>query len=91
MSQPPTREEVFALVKHHLLEVIDGLTEDAIDGQKSLADSGASSLDIVEVVSCAMRDLKVKIPRAELALLENIDEVVDALYAAGVARASAAP
>ncbi len=45
-----------------------------------MKDMGANSLDIVEVVSCSMRELKVKVPRSELAQLQNIDELVDMLH-----------
>ncbi|MCK5797921.1 MAG: acyl carrier protein, partial [Deltaproteobacteria bacterium] len=41
---------------------------------------GANSLDIVEVVSSSMRQLKVKVPRSELANLEDIGALVDLLY-----------
>jgi acyl carrier protein len=41
---------------------------------------GANSLDIVEVVSCAMRELKVKVPRSELSKLTNVDGLVDLLH-----------
>ena len=89
MSQPPTRDEVLAVVKGYLLEVIEGLAEQDIDPQSSIADSGANSLEIVEVVTCSMRDLGVQIPRAQLALMDTIDEVVDALHRACVAKAGA--
>ena len=82
MNRPPTRDEVLAVVKRYLLEVIEGLTEQDIDLYKSMADSGANSLEIVEVISCSMQELGVSIPRAELALLENIDDIVEALYQA---------
>lgn len=75
------RAEVEAIVKKHLLEVVDDLIEDAIDTTKSMKDLGANSLDIVEVVSCSMRELKVKVPRAELSKLTNIDGLVDLLVA----------
>jgi acyl carrier protein len=73
------RTEVEAIVKKHLLEVVDDLKEDAIDTTKSMKDLGANSLDIVEVVSCSMRELKVKVPRSELSKLTNIDGLVDLL------------
>jgi acyl carrier protein len=41
---------------------------------------GANSLDIIEVVSLSMRELKVKVPRAELAKLTNLEGLVDLLY-----------
>src|ERR1700722_14407215 len=75
-----TREHVYAVVKRHLLETIDDLREDQIDPVRSMKDLGANSLDIVEVVSLSMRELKVKVPRAELARLTNFDGLVDLLY-----------
>lgn len=91
MNQPPTRDEVHAVVKGYLLEVIEGISEQDIDARKSIAEFGANSLEIVEVVSCSMRDLGVQIPRAELALLDHIDEVVDALHRACLAQAGRQP
>lgn len=76
-----TREEIMNLVKEHLMDNLeDELEEEDFDPSKSMKDMGANSLDIVEVVSCTMRDLKVKVPRSELANLVNVDELVDLLY-----------
>lgn len=75
-----TREHVYAVVTKHLLETIDDLHEDQIDPVRSMKDLGANSLDIVEVVSLSMRELKVKVPRGELAKLSNLDGLVDLLY-----------
>ena len=69
MNDPVSREDVLRILKRHLVETIDGLPEDAIDNSKSMADLGARSLDIVEVVSCSMRELKIKVPRVDLMLL----------------------
>ena len=55
-----------------------------------MKDLGANSLDIVEVVSRSMRELKVKVPRAELAKLTNIDGLVDLLYEVSRAEKQAA-
>jgi acyl carrier protein len=74
------RAEIEAIVKKHLMEVVDDLKEENIDTTKSMKDLGANSLDIVEVVSCSMRELKVKVPRSELSKLTNIDGLVDLLY-----------
>ena len=46
---------------------------------RSMKDYGANSLDIVEVVSGAMRELKVKVPRTELNKLTNLDGLVGLL------------
>ena len=76
-----TREEVLAVVARHLAQSVDGLDAGTIDPQRSMKDYGANSLDIVEVVSGAMRELKVKVPRTELNKLTNLDGLVGLLHA----------
>ena len=75
-----SREEVLEVVKRHLVDTIEELDGVEIDPAKSMKDLGANSLDMVEVVSCSMRELKIKIPRSELNKLANIDELVDLLH-----------
>ena len=75
-----TRDHVLAVVKKHLVEAVDGLTPEAIDPSRSMKELGANSLDIVEVVSSSMRELKIKIPRSELTKLTNVDGLVDLLH-----------
>ena len=55
-----------------------------------MKDLGINSLDIVEVVSASMRELKVKVPRSELSKLTNIDGLVDMLYEAVLEKERAA-
>jgi acyl carrier protein len=76
-----TREHILSAVTKHLANAVDGVDAAAIDGAKSMKDYGANSLDIVEVVSSAMRELKIKVPRSEMNKLTNIDGLVDLLYA----------
>jgi acyl carrier protein len=76
-----TRDQVLHVVKKHVLATVDGLPEAQFDPSKSMKDLGANSLDMVEVVSCAMRELKVKVPRSELSKLTNVDGLVDLLHA----------
>jgi acyl carrier protein len=78
-----TREHVMTVVVKHLMEAVDGLDAAAIEPTRSMKDLGANSLDIVEVVSRSMRELKVKVPRSELAKLTNIEGLVDTLHKAG--------
>jgi len=85
-----TREDVLEVVKRHLVDTIEELEGVEIDPVKSMKDLGANSLDIVEVVSCSMRELKVKVPRAELNKLTNIDELVDLLHKSVQEKESAA-
>lgn len=75
-----SREEVLEIVKGHLVDTIEELEGVEIDPSRSMKDLGANSLDIVEVVSCSMRDLKIKVPRSELNTLENMNQLVDLLF-----------
>jgi acyl carrier protein len=74
------REEIASVVRKHLIEVVDDIKEADIDMSRSMKDFGANSLDIVDVVSSAMRELKVKVPRSELGRLTNMNGLVDLLY-----------
>ena len=75
-----TREDVLSVVTRHLANAVDGIDPAAIDASKPMKDYGANSLDIVEVVSSSMRELKVKVPRSELNKLTNIQGLADLLY-----------
>lgn len=77
------REQIKSVVIKHLGDSVDGLDPDNVDTSLSMKDLGANSLDIVEVVSCSMRELKVKVPRSELAKLENVDQLVELLHSVG--------
>ena len=84
------REHVLQVVKKHVLATVDGLPESSFDPSKSMKDLGANSLDMVEVVSCAMRELKVKVPRSELNKLTNVDGLVDLLHSVATKNAGTA-
>ncbi|HVH99992.1 MAG TPA: phosphopantetheine-binding protein [Enhygromyxa sp.] len=75
-----TREDVLEVVMRNLVDTIEELEGVEIDPAKSMRDLGANSLDIVEVVSASMRELKVKVPRSELNKLENINQLADLLH-----------
>lgn len=72
-----TREEVIGVIKKHIMDNLEDLEESKIDPEKSMKDYGANSLDIIEVVSCSMRELKIKVPRGELSEIANIDQLAD--------------
>ena len=76
-----TREDVLSVVKKHILDITEDITEQQIDPSRSMKDFGLNSLDIVEIVSCSMRELKVKVPRSELSKLTNMDSLVSLLHA----------
>ncbi|KGE72701.1 phosphopantetheine-binding protein [Spirochaeta lutea] len=72
-----TKAEVIEVIKKNIVENLDDVELDEIDVTKSMKDYGANSLDIIEVVSCSMRDLDIKIPRSELADIGDIDGLAE--------------
>jgi polyketide biosynthesis acyl carrier protein len=73
-----TKEEVFAVLKKYIMEQLeDEVEESDISIQKSMLDLGANSLDIVEIVSNTMKELKIKIPRDELAKINTMEGLVE--------------
>ena len=71
------KEAILAVIEKHLIKAVDGVSPGQIDTESRFTDYGASSLDIVEIVSGSMRELRIKIPRPELADIENIGGLVD--------------
>jgi acyl carrier protein len=87
------KDEIFVVVQKHLCAIVETIDPAQVARDKSMKDLGASSLDMVEVVSCSMRELKVRVPRAELSKLKDIGGLVDLLAQAeaGAAAAKSAP
>lgn len=75
-----TRDQILAVVLKNLKDNLEDLDDKSIDPAKSMKDMGANSLDIVEVVSSSMRELKIRVPRAELADVENVNQLVDLFF-----------
>ena len=72
-----TKEEVIEIIKKNLKENLYDVDVDSIEPTSSMRDHGANSLDIIEVVSATMRELKIRVPRSELSQIENIDQLAD--------------
>ena len=83
-----TREEMFAVVKDNIREII-GVKGEEILETHSMRDFGADSLDIVEVVSRSMKQLKLKVPRTELSTAKDLKDLLD-LFEKAAANAAAA-
>ncbi len=75
-----TKGKIIDVIKQNIADNLDDVEIDQIDPQRTMKDYGANSLDMIEVVSCSMRELKIKIPRSELAELKNIDELADKFF-----------
>jgi acyl carrier protein len=71
------RQHVLNVVLKHLRLNVDGLDDVEVDASKSMRDYGASSLDIVEVVSSSMRELGIRVPTSALSRPQNINELVE--------------
>ena len=70
-----TKPEVIEIIKRIIEENLDDVSAEDIEPEKSMKDYGANSLDMIEVVSCSMRELGIKVPRSELAdkFLEHLN------------------
>ncbi len=74
-----SREDILQTILGNIADNLDDIDPADIDTSLSMADYGANSLDVIEIVSCTMRDLRIKIPRAELSKIESIDGFAEAL------------
>ena len=83
-----SNEDVFEIVKSNLTEIVEEIDPTTVTREASMKALGASSLDIVEVVSCSMRQLRVRIPRSELSTLKDIGGLVDLLHTTVQAKAA---
>ena len=64
-------------VKQIIVEQL-GVEESEVTPTASFVDDlGADSLEIVEVVSRSMKELKIRVPRTELATAKNLSQLVD--------------
>jgi acyl carrier protein len=72
-----TRQAMFEVIKAKIREIVEGAADVEIDENASMRDLGADSLEIVEVVSRSMKELKIKVPRTELSGARNLKELLD--------------
>ena len=70
-----TKEAVIEVIKKNIAANSDDIDAASIDPAKSMKDYGANSLDMIEVVSTSMRELKIKVPRSELTDINNIEQL----------------
>lgn len=72
-----TRDEMFAVVKSNIQEIVESAKGVEIKETDSMRDLGADSLEIVEVVSRSMKALRIKVPRTELSGARNLKDLLD--------------
>jgi len=76
-----TKDDVIKVIRENILDNLEDIEESELDNDRPMKEFGANSLDIIEVVSTSMRELKIKIPRAELADISTINELADKFMA----------
>ena len=72
-----TRERIFDVIKSNIEKFVDGVDINLLKEEDSMLELGADSLEIVEVVSRSMRELKIKVQRTQLSQAKNIKELID--------------
>ena len=77
-----SREEIFEVLKENIVNVIEGTKDITIKESDSMKDYGADSLEMVEVVSRSMKQLKTKVRRTELSKASNLGDLIDMFEAA---------
>jgi acyl carrier protein len=81
------RAHILEVVIEQVRQNVPDLADEEIDPGKPFEEYGASSLDVVEVVSGSLRELGLRIPRTELANVQTINGLVDRLTAASTTSA----
>ena len=80
-----TRDEVLAVVVKNVKEIVPELEKTGFDPDKNYRELDITSLDLVEIVTGTMRELKVKIPINELTKVKTTNDLVDKLFKAASA------
>jgi polyketide biosynthesis acyl carrier protein len=74
-----SRDDILAVIAQHAREVVPGLETHAFQGQDSLADLGANSVDRAEILMLVQESLGLSLPRVALFGPRNIGELADLL------------
>lgn len=72
-----TREEIFNVIKANMELIIESSRGQPITESQSLRDYAADSLEVLEVVSRSMKQLRIKIQLTDLAGDKRIQDLVD--------------
>ena len=72
-----TRAQMFEAVKVNIERIVEEAAGREITEDTSMVDLGADSLQIVEVVSRSIKELRIKVPRTELASARTVKDLLD--------------
>jgi acyl carrier protein len=68
---------MFDVVKANIERIVDEAAGQTITEQTSMQDLGADSLQMVEIVSRSIKELRLKVPRTDLASAQTVRELLD--------------
>ena len=68
------------MIRQIVLGVLPDVTPEAVAMTTSLRDLGANSMDRAEVATCAIEQLHVVVPLAELAQVADLGGLVDLIH-----------
>jgi polyketide biosynthesis acyl carrier protein len=71
-----SHDEIFAVIRRNLIEVVPELTESEITPEHSMRDLGANSIDRMDVVIAAQDDLGIKVSASDLARAGDLKSLV---------------
>ncbi|MFN8494516.1 MAG: phosphopantetheine-binding protein [Caldilineaceae bacterium] len=75
-----TRTEIFDVIKKHMFAIIEDLDETVqIEEADSMRDLGADSIDVAEIVTDSLQELRLKVDRTSLKQVTNLAELLDVL------------
>lgn len=72
-----TRSQMFEVVRGNIERIVEEAAGHEITEGTSMVDLGADSLQIVEVVSRSIKELRLKVPRTELANARTVKDLLD--------------
>lgn len=72
-----TREEILSVIRNNLYAVSPEMEAKDLEKITSIKELGLDSLEIIEIISCSMKQLQIKIPRPELMQVQNFEELLD--------------
>ncbi|MBB1242380.1 phosphopantetheine-binding protein [Streptomyces durbertensis] len=74
-----TPDEIFAVVRRNLLEVLPDLEEAQVSLEHSMRELGANSIDRMDVVMAVQDDLGVRVPASALTQANDLRSLVAVL------------
>jgi len=72
-----TRSEILSVVESNIQRIVEDARGKQITEDSTIQDLGADSLQVVEVISRSMKELRVKVPRTDLMGARNLKELID--------------